>query len=408
MEVFTDPIFIFSLVAGAVVAVGIFLLRIIYKKTITYKVSLLTVLGMVMIAFICFLIGYKGLIHLTWAAPAAIVIVLGICYLIQRILSKQLGGLTERLSGTSSQLVAVSSGLSNASQEIAGGTSEQASGIEETTSSMEELASMVRQNLQNAKEASTLADKAASSSQDGFGQMEKMLESMQEINRSSDRISKVIKIIDDIAFQTNILALNAAVEAARAGEAGMGFAVVADEVKNLANRSAGASKETADMVEDSIKKTEEGLATATRMVEAFKDILENSRKVSEVSKEVEAASMQQDAGINQVNKAIVQFDGVVQANASAAEETASSAEELQSQVDILNAMGGELLSLVYGKKAENGRQQEVAREVKTLVEQTRAPTSKRAVPRTVKKKDFPPEKLIPFDEDEEFKDMDKT
>jgi methyl-accepting chemotaxis protein len=282
---------------------------------------------------------------------------------------------------------------------------------------MEELASMVRQNLQNAKEASTLADRAVSSSKDGYGQMEKMLESMKEINKSSDRISKVIKIIDDIAFQTNILALNAAVEAARAGEAGMGFAVVADEVKNLANRSAAAAKETSGMIEDSIKKTEEGFAIATRMAEVFKDILNNSQKVSEMSKEVESASTQQDTGINQVNKAIVQFDEVVQANAGAAEETASSAVELQAQVEALNQMVNQLLVVVNGRAGTNGhdgRSPAASREARKAAAPRRhiatAPKAltKTAVPATARKREIAPETLIPFEEDEEFKDTDTT
>jgi methyl-accepting chemotaxis protein len=343
------------------------------------------------------------------AVVIALLIVLG--FLFARSISVPLGKITTTLSSGADQMTSASSQLATSSQEIAGGATEQASSIEETTSSMVELSSMVRQNLQNAKEASTLADRAASSSKDGFAQMEKMLESMKEINKSSGQISRVIKIIDDIAFQTNILALNAAVEAARAGEAGMGFAVVADEVKNLANRSAGAAKETSGMIEDSIRKTEEGLGIATRMADVFRDILDNSQKVSEMSKEVETASTQQDTGINQVNKAIVQFDEVVQANAGAAEETASSAEELQAQVDMLNTMVGELLFVVTGKDLENGRQRIEIGKRKTSGETRRSLAPVRAASSSWKKsetmKKNTAEKLIPFEEDEEFKNAEK-
>jgi methyl-accepting chemotaxis protein len=343
------------------------------------------------------------------AVVIALLIVLG--FLFARSISVPLGKITTTLSSGADQMTSASSQLATSSQEIAGGATEQASSIEETTSSMVELSSMVRQNLQNAKEASTLADRAASSSKDGFAQMEKMLESMKEINKSSGQISRVIKIIDDIAFQTNILALNAAVEAARAGEAGMGFAVVADEVKNLANRSAGAAKETSGMIEDSIRKTEEGLGIATRMADVFRDLLDNSQKVSEMSKEVETASTQQDTGINQVNKAIVQFDEVVQANAGAAEETASSAEELQAQVDMLNTMVGELLFVVTGKDLENGRQRIEIGKRKTSGETRRSLAPVRAASSSWKKsetmKKNTAEKLIPFEEDEEFKNAEK-
>jgi methyl-accepting chemotaxis protein len=323
------------------------------------------------------------------------------------MISRPLMKISQTLASGSGQIGTASEQLSASSQEIANGATEQASSIEETSSSMEELSSMVKQNVVNAKESSVLADKSAESAQAGFGQMEKMLESMTEINRSSDKIKKVIKVIDDIAFQTNILALNAAVEAARAGEAGMGFAVVADEVKNLANRSAEAAKETSEMIEDSIKKTANGLELATKLAESFQEILKIGRKVSEMAREVESASRQQDTGIEQVNKAIVQFDEVVQANASSAEETASAAEELQSQVENLNEIVGNLLKLVTGQEAKT--------EVRTPVvhhktearrpEQLTHSSAQHLPPPRSRAREVSPDQVIPFEEDEEFKNL---
>lgn len=335
------------------------------------------------------------------------------------VISKPLIKISDTLKSGSGQIALASNQLSSSSQEIANGATEQASSIEETTSSMEELASMVKQNVTNAQEASNLAEKASVSSKDGYAQMEKMLESMTEINKSSDQIKKIIKVIDDIAFQTNILALNAAVEAARAGEAGMGFAVVADEVKNLANRSAEAAKETSSMIEDSIKRTEGGLQIATKMAEVFKDILTTVLKVTEMSREVETASKQQDSGINQVNKAIVQFDEVVQANASSAEETASSAEELLAQVENLNEIVRQLVKLVTGKAVETEQYQHSGRQTLHLKEHNyeqkkslgqRARTGQQLTHHTtatsvgVRKREVSPEKLIPFEDDEDLKE----
>ncbi len=252
------------------------------------------------------------------------------------------------LSAGAEQMSTSSAQLSDAAQEIANGATEQASAIEETTSSMEELSSMVKQNVENAKESSILAEKTTESSNIGVLEMNKMLESMNGISKSTDEIQGIIDIIEDIAFQTNMLALNAAVEAARAGESGMGFAVVADEVKSLANRSSESAKETAKMIKETIRKIESGLEVSKRLSEVFKDIVNNSNKVKEMTREVESASRQQDDGIGQINKAIVQFDVVVQSNASSSEETANAAEELQSQVESLNNVVNELHTLVTG------------------------------------------------------------
>lgn len=275
-------------------------------------------------------------------------------YMISRPLMK----ITQVLDVSGAQISSASTQLSAASQEISSGATEQASSIEETTSSMEELASMVKQNVGNARESSLLAEKTQNISMDGSKQMEKMLESMTEINKSSEDIVNIVDVIDDIAFQTNMLALNASVEAARAGEVGMGFAVVADEVKSLANRSAESAKETSKIIKETIKRVEGGLDIANKLSEIFKEIVNNTNKVTTMAKEVETASKQQDQGISEVNKALMQFDEVVQTNSATAEETASSAEELLSQVESLNTVVGDLVILIKGKKDVNATEQE--------------------------------------------------
>lgn len=336
---------------------------------------------------------------------------LGVALLITRSVTGQITRAVGDLSGSSNQISAASRQLARSSQDIASGAIEQASSIEETSSSMEELASMVKQNAVNAKAASILADKTAEVSDSGHVHMESMLGSMRSINQGSAQIKKIMKVIDDIAFQTNILSLNAAVEAARAGEAGMGFAVVADEVKNLANRSAAAARETAEMIETSIERTSEGLALAEKLAEVFRDIRSNAGKLAEMSREVETASSQQDVGIEQVNKAILQFDQVVQANAASSEETASAATELQSQVQALNELVGLMLRIVTRKSAgfpaaeapapakeAAVRPAPVAGAAESAPGQT--PGEPRAEPRPAS-----PQRLIPFDDDEEYKKL---
>jgi len=178
--------------------------------------------------------------------------------------------------------------------------------------------------------------------------MREMSEAMGAIKTSSDNIAKIIKTIDEIAFQTNILALNAAVEAARAGEAGMGFAVVADEVRNLAQRSAKAAKETAEKIEDSIRKSEHGVEISARVGDSLQEILAKARQVDDLVAEIAIASKEQSQGITQVNTAVAQMDKVTQSNAANAEETASASEQLNAQAAGLKEAITELNALMRG------------------------------------------------------------
>ena len=255
------------------------------------------------------------------------------------------------LGAGADQTTSAAGQVSAASQSLAQGSSEQAASLEETTSSMEVLDSMTKQNAANANEAKKLAESASSSSERGTDAMERMSAAISDIKQSSDETAKIINTINEIAFQTNLLALNAAVEAARAGEAGKGFAVVAEEVRNLAQRSAEAARNTADMIEGSVKNADNGVEISKEVAEALGEIAEGSRKVNELVGEIDAASSEQSAGIGEINGALSQMDQVTQANAANAEESASAAEELNSQAEELRRMVADLQEIIGGKGA---------------------------------------------------------
>jgi len=260
------------------------------------------------------------------------------------------------LDESSNQSVAAAGQVSASSQSLAEGASEQASSLEETSSSLEEMAAMTKRNAENARQANDIAKEAREAANKGVGDMQTMAAAMEAIKVSSDDIAKIIKTIDEIAFQTNILALNAAVEAARAGEAGMGFAVVADEVRNLAQRSAQAAKETAGKIEGAITRTGQGVEISGKVGAVLNDIMTKVRQVDELVTEVAGASREQTDGITQINSAVGQMDKVTQSNAASAEETAAAAEELNSQAEIMKQSVGELLALVGGKKQPAAKQ----------------------------------------------------
>ncbi|KAB2928145.1 MAG: HAMP domain-containing protein, partial [Leptonema illini] len=237
------------------------------------------------------------------------------------------------ISLVTSQIASGSDQVASTSQSLSQGATEQAASIEEISSSMTEIASQTRTNAENAAEASRLAAAAKSDAEAGNGQMREMLQAMADINESGRNISKIIKVIDEIAFQTNLLALNAAVEAARAGQHGKGFAVVAEEVRNLAARSAKAARETSELIEGSVARTERGTEMADRTSASLAKIVEGVGKVTDIIAEISLASQEQSQGIGQTNEGLAQVDQVIQANTAAAEEGAAAAEELSSQAD---------------------------------------------------------------------------
>jgi methyl-accepting chemotaxis protein len=247
------------------------------------------------------------------------------------------------------QVVSAASQVSASSQTLSEGSSEQASSLEETSSSLEEMSSMIKRNSEHALKANDLAKEARTAADKGVGDMQTMATAMEAIKVSSDDIAKIIKTIDEIAFQTNILALNAAVEAARAGEAGMGFAVVADEVRNLAQRCAQAAKETAAKIEGAIAKSGQGVEITGKVATALNEIVTKVRQVDELVTEVAGASREQTQSITQINSAVGQMDKVTQGNAATAEECAAAAEELNAQAETMNRSVSELLRLVDGQ-----------------------------------------------------------
>jgi methyl-accepting chemotaxis protein len=233
------------------------------------------------------------------------------------------------------QVAAGSKQVADSSTALSRGTTEQASAIEQLSVSLEQIASQTKQNANDANQANQLAILAKTNAMQGNQQMQEMLTAMAEINKASGNISKIIKVIDEIAFQTNILALNAAVEAARAGAQGKGFAVVAEEVRNLAARSANAAKETTAMIEGSISKVKDGTSIANQTAEALNEMVEGITKVANLVGNIAQASNEQATGITQINQGIVQVSTVVQNNSATSEESAAASEELASQAELL-------------------------------------------------------------------------
>lgn len=273
----------------------------------------------------------------------------------------------DNLNAGSEQTAAASSQVSSASQTLAEGASEQAASLEETSSSLEEMSSMTARNSENAEKVKNLVNETRTAADTGTTDMQAMAIAMNEIKVSSDDIAKIIKSIDEIAFQTNILALNAAVEAARAGEAGMGFAVVAEEVRNLAQRAANAAKETASKIENAVTKTAQGVDLSDRVAKSLKAIVERIHQVDALAAEVASASREQSQGLEQVNVAVSQMDKVTQGNAASAEESASASEELNAQAETLEETVLTLVELIEGhtKNFNSGRME--TKKTKTVI-----------------------------------------
>lgn len=251
---------------------------------------------------------------------------------LKQLVNRNLHALTN-IRDAAEQVSMGSSQVAGASEALAEGSTEQASAIEQITASISDIAGKTKQNADEANKAAELAQQTIENVRRGNTRMHDMMDAMQEINQSSENISKIIKVIDDIAFQTNILALNAAVEAARAGDAGKGFAVVAEEVRNLAAKSASAAAETAEMIEDSIHKVEAGSNIADETAKALELITEAVRESEELIKSIADSSNYQATAIAQIDQAVEQVSQVVQTNSATSEQCAAASVELSNQAN---------------------------------------------------------------------------
>ncbi len=317
---------------------------------------------------------------------------------IVRNLSRTLSRIIEGLDSSTEQVASAANQVSASSQSLAEGSSEQAASIEETSASIEEMSSMTKQNAENSGQADNLMQDTNHIVKTATTSMGQLTQSMEDISKASEETSKIIKTIDEIAFQTNLLALNAAVEAARAGEAGAGFAVVADEVRNLAMRAADAAKNTAELIEGTVKKVNDGSTLVSTTNDAFSQVAESSGKVGSIVSEISQASVEQSNGIDQVNIAITEMDKVVQQNAANAEESAAASEEMNAQAQQLKGYVGDLVMLVTGK---NGQEATANIQTKTVIASPQIPAQKAVSKKSVsiQKNEVTPSQVIPLDDD---------
>ncbi len=289
---------------------------------------------------------------------SGVVAALGIAFVVLRSIVAAIGALraqSRELREGTEHVVTAASQVATSAQGLSQQSTHQAASLQETSASMEEMASMTRKNAENAVHAAELATQVAQQIQGSNAALGEMVTSMTAIRESSNKVAKIIKAIDEIAFQTNILALNAAVEAARAGEAGMGFAVVAGEVRSLAQRSAQAAKDTAILLEESIARSQEGTGRVEQVAQSISSITEDVLRVKGMVEEVRHASAQQSQGIDQVTQALAQMESVTQSTAATAEESAAASEELNAQAETSMAAVRRLEDIVGSGDVSGGR-----------------------------------------------------
>ncbi len=281
---------------------------------------------------------------------ALLVMAVALFPLVVRPLVRSLKVVITNLTGRAGELVDISRQIAGSSQRLSDSASEEASSLEETSSAMEEMAAMTRTNAENAQQANSLATEAQKSATEGDQTMGRLNQAMTAINESSAKISKIIKVIEEIAFQTNLLALNAAVEAARAGDHGRGFAVVAEEVRNLARRAAEAARETTTLIEDSVKRSRDGKQVVDEAGKSLGAIVQGATRMSELVSGIAKASEEQARGVEQVNAAVTQMNKMTQDNASEAQASSSVAQDLGEQARTVKGMVEELVGIVDGRR----------------------------------------------------------
>ncbi len=286
-------------------------------------------------------------------AIGAVIIGSLMAFFITRSITKPINRIISGLNEGADQVNDAASQVSSASQQLAEGASEQASSLEESSSALEEMASMTRNNADNAKKANSQMEESRQLVEECNAAMSEASDAMDQISEASEQISKIIKVIEEIAFQTNLLALNAAVEAARAGEHGKGFAVVADEVRNLAQRAGSAAKETGDLIAQTGQRVSRGVELNRQTADSFNKVGESAGQMKGLIDQITQASNEQAQGVEQINTAVAQMDKVTQQNASGAEESASASEELAAQAQAVKGLVNDLVVLVGGQSAKN-------------------------------------------------------
>ncbi len=275
-----------------------------------------------------------------------------IAYFLSKGIVKPINRVAAGLTDAADQVAAAAGEVSSSSQALAHDATDQAASLEETSSSMEEMATMTRRNADNANQANALIQGNSKVVEETGQAITELNVFIKDITKASEETGRIVKTIDEIAFQTNLLALNAAVEAARAGSAGAGFAVVADEVRSLAIRAADAARNTAVIIENTIKQTKSGLLLVNKTNEAFKLVSEGSKEVADLVEEITSSSNEQARGIEQINKAVMEIDKIVQQNVANAEESAAASEEMTAQAQQMKHFVDELIDVIGGSQAD--------------------------------------------------------
>jgi methyl-accepting chemotaxis protein len=399
-------------VTGILSVTGI--LYLIFNKALTYKLWIGLAPGVFAFTLCIYIWGHLSVYNFLATGIVLIVgvsIFVGNLLLLARKISIPIQSTCNGINQGADQVASAAGELSSVSQSIAEGASQQAAAMEETSSSLEEMSSLTKQNASNASQADSLMKQVNQVVNKANTSMGQLTTSMQEISKASEETSKIIKTIDEIAFQTNLLALNAAVEAARAGEAGAGFAVVADEVRNLAMRAAEAAKNTANLIEETVKKIKGGSEVVHKTNEEFSDVQTSSARMGELVGEISAASAEQAQGIEQISKAVTEMDTVVQRNSANAEESASASEEMSAQAEQMKQFVAELVTLVGGAGAHStirgatALRKKAAREPKMIAMNERKANGHLKAGNgkawlRLRKRDSAPEQVIPFDSEE--------
>ena len=314
-----------------------------------------------------------------------------------------------QIAASADQVASAATQVGAGSQSLAEGTNAQASSLEEISANLQEMTAITRQNAQSAQEGDSLSDAASAMAHQGVQRMERLASAMERIRLSSDQTAKIVKTIDEIAFQTNLLALNAAVEAARAGEAGRGFAVVADEVRALAMRSAEAAKTTSELIEGAVANARAGAELSGEVATSLEEIAARADRVRAVVAAIAELSEQNSRGISQISVAVEQVNGVTQAAAANSEESASAAEELSSQALVMKSLVNEfeLQETIPHRNGRNGKQSRPIAARRFAVNGGPNGVKVRANGRLNGNHRIDPEALIPFGDEDDLRTLEE-